>query len=220
MKAEELRIDMLNLSDDCMTVVEATPLDKVVLSIRAGRFPTNIQLKNARKSARRAGKEFDWAPHYRKRRAWHDEATAELERLGLIRHDTEKLQLTANIVAICWMARDPQHKWSPCVYFDAQDYIPRLISKMGNRAYENWDGFDDETIKAIKALLKRTLSDKDYQVIVLRFGLEDGECVERAEVAKQYGWTDSGVRYHERSAADKLYNVIDELKALTKIPLF
>lgn len=217
MKAEKLTINMLNLSEDCMAIVNANPLDKIVLSIRAGWFPTNIQITNACRSARRAGTRF-YRGSYHTRKAWHDEATAELERLGLIRHDTEKLQLTANIVEVYRMAKST--RWGkPSVDPDTEGYIPKLINKMGNYAYENWDGFDDETIKAIKAFLKRTLSDKDYQVIVLRFGLEDGKCVERAEVAKLYGWTDSGVRYHERSAAEKLYNVIDELEALIKIPL-
>lgn len=219
MKASELKIDMLNLSEDCMTVVEATPLDEVVLSVRAGVFPTNMQLKNAGRNARRTGKKFDWRPHYSTRRAWRDEATAELERLGLIRHDTEKLQLTANIMAIYRMAKGVP-RWNPSIYFDAETYTTNLIAKMGNCAYENWDGFDDEAVRAVKAFLRRTLSDVDYQVICLRFGLEDGKCVERAEVAKQHGWTDSGVRYHERSAAERLYGSIDELKALTKLPLF
>lgn len=155
-----------------------------------------------------------------------EEIESELRRLNMIRDDfysSERLILSANIFALREMVREQSIKGlsyirSLSYYYDSKDYVNRLLRDLDDDKYESWQGYDDDTVTRVKELLEKTLTSTEYDVICMRFGLNDGRCRKWQEIAQNFGWkSKGGPAYHEKNAIRKLYGVIDELGKLTKL---
>ncbi|MBR6532592.1 hypothetical protein IKT64_02375 [Candidatus Saccharibacteria bacterium] len=214
--AENLTIGMLNLSEESKKLYDRLqlPLDEVVLQVRRGSMI--YCAKSCNHSLRH---EFTSNPNKRvAMRQLSSEIYSELERLGMIRvFSPEQFQLSANVLALRQMVAEKSSRGRSW-YYDSGEYIPRLIRKLDAKQYEEWQGYDDNTIEAVRELLKKNLSETEYGVICMRFGLVDGVCRNWEENAEKFGWkSKGGPAYHERNAICKLHRSIDELRVITKI---
>ena len=211
-----LTIEMLNLSEDSRKLYNELqiPLDEVVLQVRRGEM---LYYANSANHSLR----YQFSSCLSKKKAMEQlcsEIYSELERLDMIRNfDSTRFQLSANILALRHMVAEKARR-APSFYYSSCKYMHRLVGRLNNASYEKWQGYDDNTIEAVKDLLKKNLSDTEYRVICMRFGLSDGICRDWEEIAKEFGWiSKGGPTYHEKSAICKLHSVIDEFKTLTKI---
>ena len=208
----------LNLSEESRELLEVLPIDEVVMLVRHDDFPP---FHDARKSID-YGRKFD-SKHRNTRGSLKQlgkEMKSELRRLGMIRDDfysSERFILSANIVALRQMVAEKSSR-GLSYYYNSKDYVNRLIRRLDNDKYESWQGYDDDTVARVKELLSKTLTSTEYEVICMRFGLNDGRCREWQEIAQHFGWkSKGGPAYHEKNAISKLYGAIDEFKKLTKL---
>lgn len=209
----------LNLSEESRELLDKLPIDEVVMLVRHDDFPPFHDVKRSIEY----GRKFDFKRRASTRKSLRrlgEEMKSELRRLGMIRDDfysSKRFMLSANIVALRQMVAEKSSRGFS-YYYDSKDYVNRLIRRLDNDKYESWQGFDDDTIARVKELLGKTLTSAEYEVICMRFGLNDGRCREWQEIAQHFGWkSKGGPAYREKNAISKLYGVVDELKALTKI---
>ena len=209
----------LNLSEKSRELFDSLPADEVVMLVRHNDFPPYHDVKKAIEYDRK----FNLSRRAKNRdnlRQLGLEMKSELKRLGMIRTDfynSARFKLSANIVALRQMVAEKSSRGFS-YYYDSKEYVNRLIKRLNNEQYESWQGYNDDTIAEIKELLKKPLTDIEYGVICMRFGLEDGRCYDWEEIAQRFGWTSKGgPTYHEKNAVKKLYTILDEFKELTKL---
>ena len=208
---KNLSIDMLRLSDGSRKLLENLPLDEVVLLVRHENFPPRYGQVSI--DYRHKIKGYDRDP--RVKRAFEKlgaEMKQELSRLDMYRDDlnSDRFRMSANITALYDVVSS--------LYYDSAKYPIRLIRRLNNDQYENWQGYSDDTIEKVRELLKQNLTSTEYEVICMRFGLVDGRCCDWQEIAQRFGWISKSVPYyHEKNAVAKLYGVLDEFEALTKL---
>ncbi len=230
-KVKDLSLDKLQLSsyDESLFRRLSMSFEDVVMLVRVGDFPpfyNTDKMVEYRTNVQRAG-----LHHYETRemnRLAYD-VWKSLERLGAIRHDfydSERFRKSANIVALQEAIEElhgvtEEQLAKPLHYYLCSDeYVVRLIRKLNNETYEEWEGFSDESIKQILALIEGSLSETDFAIICMKFGLDlDTRCKSLDEIATEFGWTTNAVRYHLRRSIFRLYYVLDILKFLTKIKL-
>lgn len=209
----------LNLSEESRGLLDKLPIDEVVMLVRHDDFPPFHDVRRSIDYRRK----FD----FKRRRSTREslkrlgkEMKSELRRLDMIRDDfygSERFILSANIIALRQMVAEKSSR-GLSYYYDSKDYVNRLIRRLDNDKYESWQGYDDDTVTRVKELLSKTLTSTEYEVICMRFGLNDGRCREWQEIAQHFGWeSKGGPAYHEKNAISKLYGVIDEFKKLTKL---
>lgn len=209
----------LNLSEESRELLDKLPIDEVVMLVRHDDFPPFHDVRRSIDYRRK----FD----FKRRRSTREslkrlgkEMKSELRRLDMIRDDfysSERFILSANIIALRQMVAEKSSR-GLSYYYDSKDYVNRLIRRLDNDKYESWQGYDDDTVARVKELLSKTLTSTEYEVICMRFGLNDGRCREWQEIAQHFCWeSKGGPAYHEKNAISKLYGVIDEFKKLTKL---
>ncbi len=198
------------------------PLEDVVMLVRTGDFPPYHDLDKVIKYKKRLRYLDILHLEIREINQLAYEVKLGLERLGAIRHDfyeSERFRISASIFAL-QEAIEERFTETSYHYFDHEDYIPRLIRKLDNEAYEKWMGFSDDTIEQILKLLEGNLPEIDFAIICMKFGLgSDSQYKTVNKIAAEFGWTEGTVRYHIRKSIRGLYNVVDMLDVLTKIKL-
>lgn len=213
LSAKDLTLDMLSIDAEYRTILEKLPLEKVVLEVRQEIFPC----KNFVKIISPKSYHYD---NETREVLWQLGMVLkeEFKRLGLFRQDLSPLTITANIFAIIQLAEDNVKRW-PRYYFESSKFMIRLIRQLDNNAYETWNGLDDDTIEQIKSLLKNNIPEPEHKLIKMRFGLDDGICVDRQTTVDYFGWnSESSARFHERRLKSLLGNILTDLKALAKLP--
>ena len=213
LSAKDLTLDMLSIDAGYRTILEKLPLEKVVLEIRQEIFPCKNFVKII------SPKSYHYDDETREV-LWQLGMVLkeEFKRLGLFRQDLSPLTITANIFAIIQLAEDNVKRW-PRYYFKSSKFMIRLIRRLDNNAYETWNGLDDDTIEQIRLLLKNNIPDPEHQLIKMRFGLDDGICVDRQTTVDYFGWNSgSSARFHERKLKSLLGNILTDLKTLAKLP--
>ena len=103
-------------------------------------------------------------------------------------------------------------------YYDSNEFIPRLKRKLDDSVRETWLGYSDETIEVAKKNIQDALTDTEYSIISLRFGLEDGYCRSRPEVTAYCGKSENGIRYFEKRVAMKLRPHLEKLAEILRLP--
>lgn len=233
---DNLTIEMLNLSDDNRQLIEELhlPLDEVVLIVRHnninghGNSLRSLMDRAIRHEIRKNPSKRDTLKRLSFQiRAYpqktlvplFSEIHSGLDHLGMIREfSPEQFQLSANILALRSMMLEGA-SCAPSRYHQSNDgYLKRLIRKLNNKNYETWQGYNEDTVEKVRTFLKENLSDTEYGVICMGFGLIDGDCKDWQAIAEHFGWKSKGaITYHERNAARRLHPVISEFKELTKI---
>lgn len=228
---DNLTIEMLDLSDDNKLLIEVLhlPLDEIALTVRHGySLFSRFSIKQAIRHEFRENpsKREDLKRLYtrisldsrRIAELLSLEIYLELDRLGMIREfNQEQFQLSANIIALRHMLLNGAGG-APLCYHQSDKYLFELIRSLDNKSYETWQGYSEDTIEEIRKFLKKYLSDTEYEVIRMGFGLDDGICKDWQTIAKHFGWKSNGaITYHERKAAQRLSPIINEFKELTKI---
>ena len=212
---KNLTIDMLNLSSEDQKIIKKLSLDRVVLEVRQGVFPTYEDITAISPLKYCYDSETKEALDTLDKVMWD-----ELLRLDMIRpnSDLECLRISANIIALIQMVEERFKRWTR-YYFYSDRYILRLIQRLDNETYETWRGFDAKTVEKFLNLLEVSLTKMGYEMAVLRFGLKDGVCVDREMLMEYFGWqSDTSVRYQEKKISKTLYPILDDLKALAKLP--
>lgn len=212
-------VNLFNLSEKSRELFDSLPADEVVMLVRHNDFPPYHDAKKAIEYRRK----FNLRHEPKNRDSLRQlglEMNSELKRLGMIRtdfYDSIRFKLSANIIALRQMVAEKSRR-GLSYYYDSKEYINRLVRRLNNEQYDNWQGYDDDTITKVKELLKKSLTDTEYGVICMRFGLEDGRCCDWEEIAQRFGWTSKGgPAYHEKNAVKKMYAMLDEFKELTKL---
>lgn len=216
LSVKDLDINMLDLEPEEKVVLMYMPLEKAVEDIRTSNyydfrvramvfsvFPksTNRFISNLRK------------------KLYH-----EMQRLDMFRHDfydSERFTVTANIMALLEMVTTSYSGSYPAHYYYFADYIPRLITKLDNDSYENWDGFSDGELDKIITFFKLTLSSEELMVLSLRFGLTDGRCLPHQEIASRLSFvsTPEKSRKIQQNAIKKLIENKDEFVLWCKLSM-
>jgi len=71
------------------------------------------------------------------------------------------------------------------------------------------DAMDKINSKKLRTAIKECLTEREREIIILRYGLNDGECVAQREIAKKMGISRSYVSRIEKKALEKLKEYIE-----------
>lgn len=125
-------------------------------------------------------------------------------------------------------------------FYDGFDGFIRRIDQLSNEQYESFVGMSDETIERVKLSLRTVLTERQYEVIYLLYGLGDSERQTPKTIAQRLQISVSSVyntktyaeshlrRYNTLPALfdasielnETLYNLKIELDELRKDPVF
>ena len=225
MKAKDVTVDMIELSDKSKEILEYLPLQKVIRITRRKKIKTYLDAYKLESACEFAvdgikrDKNIDPEkrrniPHFSRKNFFilGTEVRNFLESSGLIRYEfSKKFEDSSKI----WVLRK-------CVkYGDVADTAEikysfgELLHDLNNDTYETFDGYDDDTFKAIHNFLKKNLDKDEYKLICDRFGL-NGQYKTRKELQEELGLNNqTTVRNYELRAIKKLNK--DEFLSLTKI---
>lgn len=126
------------------------------------------------------------------------EVVNRVDELGLIRRDL-KTDFAPVVDGFYWglICKDP-YSLKRRNYEDDVDY-----DKL-NADYEEYVPIKKEQLSALKGAIASRLSLKEYNIIMIRFGLESGKGVDLIEIGKMYNVTRERVRQIESKALRKL----------------
>ncbi len=137
----------------------------------------------------------------------------ELKRLGMIRKDFESLRPSANVLALREAVKNAVSagfNFNP--YINCSEFMCRMIRQLTNESYENWEGFLREDILDLAKSIREGVSAAKYDVISLRFGLDEqnfGVCADDDEIKRFFKWSSPGPVYQlAQDACRALYNDI------------
>lgn len=212
LSVKDLDPKKLHLSADTSELLSQLPLDKVVLDIRWGTFPSTDIVRiidpcegfhylRMEPVVEQLGKEM----------------YQEMERLDMFRHDLDALMPSARVVALLNMIR--QGKPGKRFFYEESQFLKRLIRKLDNKAYENWQGFSDSTIEEFLDRIREELTEIEYQVVISSFGLDGNPCATLCELTNRFMWqTESAPRYQIQKATRKLSRILGQLELIAKLP--
>lgn len=124
-----------------------------------------------------------------------------------------------NATALIWALRKKIAENKVSSLLDIKYAIIPLRNSLDCEHYETWNGYGDKQYKAILNYLKDHLSDAEYNIMSLRYGLDEkGFRSRKAIVAElNLGKTESYVRNVEDRAIGKLHADMETFLALTEI---
>ena len=71
------------------------------------------------------------------------------------------------------------------------------------------DAMDKINSKKLRSAIDDCLTDREKEIIILRYGLKDGNCIPQREIAKQFGISRSYVSRIEKKALEKLHSYME-----------
>lgn len=71
------------------------------------------------------------------------------------------------------------------------------------------NAMDKINSKKLRLAIKECLTDREKEIIILRYGLNDGNCIPQREIAKKLGISRSYVSRIEKKALEKLYTYME-----------
>ena len=105
------------------------------------------------------------------------------------------------------------------VYKEWEDCFNSGIGQLSNELYEEFEGLSSETIEEVKASLRNRLTEREYEILCLRFGLDyTGMLKDLETVGKHFCITRERVRQYEARALRKLKHPITTLPAIFEAP--
>lgn len=137
---------------------------------------------------------------------WESELTSAVKEAGLIRPKTDfarSFRIGFLYAAIFWDNKE--------------DFI-WCIDQLSNEQYESFVGVSDEDVESLRLSLCDRLTEKEYEVICRRFGLDDDKGQGLESVAQYFQVTRERVRQIEAKALRKLKNR-NTLPALFDAPI-
>ncbi len=192
-KAESLKsLDELNLSDRTKIYLNSNfgSIEDVVWEGRVDAYEQDLGIQPR-----------DKAPK------WKSELISALMDTGFIRPTADFL-MTFHINALYRI-----------VYKEWGDHFNSSIEQLSNEQYEEFEALSSEVIEEVKASLQDRLTEKEYEILYLRYGLDyTGRCKNLETVGKQFGVTRERVRQFEAKALRKLSHPRTTLPAIFEAP--
>ncbi len=191
-KAETLKsLDELNLSARTKAYLNNN-FDSLEEIIIEGRIDAYIHSLDARKSS---------MPK------WKTELISALTDAGFIR-PVSHFRMTFSVNALYSI-----------VYLEWKDCFYTSIGQLSNEQYEEFESLSSEVIEEVKDSLRNRLTEREYEIFCLRFGLDrTGTLKDLETVGKYFGITRERVRQHEAKALKKLRHHITTLPAIFDAP--
>ncbi len=138
---------------------------------------------------------------------WESELVPALMNAGFIRPTADFL-MTFSINALY---RVVYKEWEDCFNSD--------MGQLSNELYEEFEGLSSEVIEEVKASLRDRLTEKEYEVLCLRFGLDDtGMFKDLETVGRHFCVTRERIRQYEAKALRKLRRPTTTLPAIFEAP--
>lgn len=105
------------------------------------------------------------------------------------------------------------------VYEEWGSHFNSSIGQLSNELYEEFKGLSDETIEEVKVSLRNRLTEKEYKILCLRFGLDyTGMLKDLETVGRHFYITRERVRQYEAKALRKLKHPMTTLPAIFEAP--
>ncbi len=105
------------------------------------------------------------------------------------------------------------------VYLEWKDCFNTSIEQLSNEQYEEFESLSSEAIEEVKDSLRNRLTEREYEILCLRFGLDyTGTLKDFEAVGKHFGITRERVRQHEVKALRKLKYPMTTLPAIFDAP--
>ena len=191
-RAETLRsLDELNLTAYTKTYLNKTfsSIEAIIWEGRVDAFEQDLGTQSR-----------DKAPK------WKSELISALTDAGFIRPTADFL--TTFCVNVLYRA----------VYKEWKDYICPGIRQLSNELYEEFEGYSNETVEKVKASLQERLSEREYDVLCLRYGLDYAGPKRLRVVGEHFSMAIEQVRRCEARALGKLKYPTPALPAIFEAP--
>lgn len=125
--------------------------------------------------------------------ASYKELMTAIDKAGFIRHDFDPLSF-----AVGRFYRD--------IYpYSSEEEVGSLFGFKSNEQYETYENYNEEQINVVNYTLDRILSEREAEIIRLKYGLFDsGRPMSLEDIGKHYGFTKEHVRRIVNKALRKL----------------
>ena len=137
---------------------------------------------------------------------WRSELPPALKGAGFIRPATDFI-MTFHINAIY---RIRFREWENC--------FVTSIEQLSNKQYEDFRALSDEYVEDVKHSLQERLTDREYKLVFLRFGLDGNKARTFGAIADYFGITTERVRQIDIKALRKLRHPSAKLPAIFDAP--
>ena len=125
---------------------------------------------------------------------------------GLIRFDMDPGSFSLNRLRRAIYGSKVGANYLPCHFEDFGNTAAGINYRAANERYENFQNPTDEQLEAAMRNLRVCLNDREYAILVYRFGF-NGEIYDAKSIGKMFNITPEKVRHIEARALRKLRSV-------------